>query len=238
MTNFTSISVVLPAYNEEENISLAVTGTAGVLKSIAGDYEIILVNDGSTDKTGETAERLSRQDPSHIRALHHNLNKGYGAALRTGFAGARFEYVFYTDSDNQFDVGELKHFIPLMEKYDLVVGYRTKRRDSPVRIFLSWGYNWLVFFLFRIKVRDVDCAFKLFHKYVLDAITIECDDFFVDTEIIARAAKAGFRIGERGVRHYPRRHGKTTVRASHIPRTLRTVYRMWKDIYMGKKCEE
>lgn len=235
MTNFKGISVVLPAYNEKENITPAITSVCDVLASIACDYEVILVNDGSTDGTGETAERLVYQDPSHIRVLHHNPNKGYGAALKTGFASARYEYVFYTDSDNQFDIGELKYFIPMMEKYDLVVGYRIKRQDSPVRIFLSWGYNWLVFFLFRIKVKDIDCAFKLFHKHVLDSITIECDDFFVDTEIIARAAKAGYRIGERGVRHYPRRYGKTTVRASHIPRTLKTVHRMWKRIYMEEK---
>lgn len=238
MTNLKSISVVLPAYNEEKNIVIAITNARDVLKSLSDNYEVILVNDGSSDRTGEVAERLAQEDPSHIRVLHHNPNKGYGAALRTGLFNARYEYVFYTDADNQFDIGELSQFLPLMEKHDLAVGYRIKRYDSLMRIFLSWGYNWLVFFLFHIKVRDVDCSFKLFHKYVLDAITIECDDFFVDTEIIARAAKAGFRIAERGVNHYPRQRGKTTVRASHIPRTLKTVFRMRKHIYMEKKSNE
>jgi glycosyltransferase involved in cell wall biosynthesis len=235
MTNLKSISAVLPAYNEEANIPRAIHNVCSVLKPMFDNYEVIVVNDGSTDRTGEIADSLAQKDNIHIRVLHHNSNKGYGAALRTGLFSAFYEYVFYTDSDNQFDISELRHFLPLMERYDVIVGYRMKRQDSMMRIFLSWGYNWLVFILFHIKVRDVDCSFKIFHKYVLDKITIECNDFFVDTEIIARVVKAGFRIAERGVNHFPRQYGKTTVRASHIPRTLKTVFRMWKHIYIEKR---
>ena len=226
--NVKNISVVLPAYNEEENIADVIINVKDVLKTLSENYEIILVNDGSSDRTGEIAEHFAQEDPYHIRVFHHSSNKGYGAALKTGFLNAQYEYVFYTDADNQFDITELRNFLPMLEKYDIIIGYRIKRKDSLLRIFLSKGYNYLVFFLFRLKVRDVDCSFKLFHKYVLDAIKIKCDDFFVDTEILVRAKKAGFHIMEKGVTHYPREKGKTTVHAGHILKTLITISRLWK----------
>ncbi|HOL23046.1 MAG TPA: glycosyltransferase family 2 protein [bacterium] len=233
-----NISVVLPAYNEEENIADAIINTRNTLGTLADNYEIIVVNDGSTDRTGEIAEHFAQQEPSHTRIFHHSSNKGYGAALRTGFLNTRYEYVFYTDADNQFDISELRNFLPLIEKYDIIIGYRIKRKDSLLRIFLSKGYNYLVFLLFHLKVRDVDCSFKLFHKYVLDAIKIECDDFFVDTEILVRAKKAGFHILEKGVTHYPRKRGKTTVRPGHILKTLITITKLWKQIHRKNKYNE
>ncbi|MCK9265592.1 glycosyltransferase family 2 protein [bacterium] len=237
MKNNMNISIVIPAYNEKENIEEVISNSIEVLSAIANKYEVILVDDGSVDGTYEVAEDLVQRNPDCVRVLRHNTNQGYGAALKTGFSVVRYEYIFYTDADNQFDMFELKDFLPMMKRYDLAVGYRVKRKDSPVRIFLSWGYNWLVFFLFQIKVRDVDCAFKLFHRYVLESITIECNDFFVDTEIIAKAGKAGFRIGERGVCHFPRKRGKTTVRLSHIPETLKTVFKMRKRLNMERKTK-
>lgn len=227
------ISIVFPAYNEEENVGIAITRAQEILPLLFNDYEIILVDDGSVDKTWEVANEFARKD-SRIRILCHEENRGYGAALKTGLFSAKHEYVFYTDADNQFNISELDGFLPLMKFCDVAVGYRIKRNDSTIRIFLSWGYNWLVFILFRIRIKDIDCSFKLFRKEVLDSITIECNDFFVDTEIIARVVKAGFRITERGVHHYPRKFGKTTVQASHIHRTLKTVIKMWKNIYLNK----
>ncbi|MDD3726341.1 MAG: glycosyltransferase family 2 protein [Candidatus Ratteibacteria bacterium] len=229
-----SISVILPAYNEEENIATAIISIKDFLAVLCDNYEVIVVNDGSSDKTGERAEHFARQDPSHVRVFHHSSNKGYGTALKTGFSNARYEYIFYTDSDNQFDIKELKNFLPLIEKYDIVIGYRIKRKDSLLRIFLSKGYNYLIFLLFHLKVKDVDCSFKLFHRYVLDAIKIECDDFFIDTEFLVRAKKAGFYIAEQGVSHYPRKQGKTTVRPGHIIKTLITIAKMWGNLNREK----
>ncbi|MBM4428743.1 MAG: glycosyltransferase family 2 protein [Chloroflexi bacterium] len=229
-----SISVVLPAYNEEENIETAVRRALAVLASLSPIYEVIVVDDGSVDQTGAIADTLAREN-DHVRAIHHKPNQGYGAALRTGFTHARYDLVFYTDSDNQFDIAELKYFLPLMDTHDLAVGFRVYRYDSVIRCFLSWVYNRLVSLLFRVRVRDVDCSFKLFRKEVLEKIDIECTDFFVDTELIAKARKWNFRIVEKGVRHYPRMAGQTTVRPSDIPRTLRTLSRMWRQIYFPKK---
>jgi glycosyltransferase involved in cell wall biosynthesis len=229
---FDTISAVLPAYNEEENIETATTRMADVLRSLnLRDWEVIVVNDGSRDRTGEIADRLASQDPAHIRVFHHSPNRGYAEALKTGFTSARHELIFYTDSDNQFDVRELSNLLPLIEDADLVCGFRIYRFDPLTRLVLSWGFNLLVRIIFRIKVRDIDCAFKLFRREVFDRVTIESKKFFVDAEILAKAKYFGFRMVEIGVRHYPRPAGRSTVRASHIPATLRELVRIWVNIH-------
>lgn len=236
---FDSISAVLPAFNEEENIETATTRMADVLKSLdLRDWEVIIVDDGSVDKTGEIADCLAAADPEHIRVFHHSPNLGYAAALKTGFTNGRCQLLFYTDSDNQFDVRELKNFLPLIETADIVCGFRIYRFDPLTRLVLSWGFNLLVRIIFRINVRDVDCAFKLFRREVFDKITIESKKFFVDAEVLAKAKYFGFRLVEVGVRHYPRPAGRSTVRASHITSTLRELAQIWINIHSksrGKK---
>jgi glycosyltransferase involved in cell wall biosynthesis len=229
---FESISAVLPAFNEEENIETATTRMADVLGSLGlPDWEVIVVDDGSADRTGEIADRLASHDPEHIRVFHHRPNLGYAAALKTGFTSARHQLIFYTDSDNQFDVSEIKHLLPLVETADLVCGFRIYRFDPLTRLVLSWGFNLLVRVIFRIKVRDIDCAFKLFRREVFDIITIESKKFFVDAEVLAKAKYYGFRMVEIGVRHYPRPAGRSTVRPSHIASTLAELVRIWINIH-------
>ncbi len=226
------LSIVLPAFNEQENIETAVRRAVEVGPEVADEFEVIVVDDGSRDGTAEKVQGMLTDGRSEIRLLRHLENCGYGAALRTGFARARYEHVFYTDADNQFDVGELVYFVPFMRRFDVITGFRTYRFDPVFRVIISWGYNLLVRLMFRVKIRDVDCSFKVFRREVLDKITIECDDFFVDTELIAKARKWNFRIAEKGVRHYPRIAGETSVQAGDIPRTLRTVARMWQRIHL------
>lgn len=228
----TNISVVLPALNEAENISVAVERAIAVLGELADEFEVVVVDDGSTDGTREIVEELMETHGARVRLAVHPANRGYGAALRTGFSLTRFDLVFYTDADNQFDPGDLKHFLPLTEEYDLIVGFRVYRYDTMLRSVLSWIYNRIVSVLFRVRVRDVDCAFKLFRREVLEKITIECDDFFVDTELVAKARRWNFRLLEKGVRHYPRMAGETTVQPSHILHTLRTIAMMWRRTYL------
>src|SRR3989440_683714 len=171
---FDSISAVLPAYNEEENIETATKRLADVLRSLnLRDWEVIVVDDGSVDQTGQIADRLVEEDPEHIRVFHHNPNRGYAEALKTGFTNARHQLIFYTDSDNQFDVREITSLLPLIENADIVNGFRIYRFDPLTRLVLSWGFNLLVRIMFRIKVRDIDCAFKLFRREVFDKVTIE-----------------------------------------------------------------
>ena len=174
---FDTISAVLPAYNEEENIETAVKRVVDVLRSLAfRDWEVIVVDDGSADETGQIADRLAAEDPAHIRIFHHNPNRGYAEALKTGFTNARHQLIFYTDSDNQFDVSELNSLLPLIEVADIVNGFRIYRFDPLTRLVLSWGFNLLVRIIFRINVRDIDCAFKLFRREVFDKVTIECTE--------------------------------------------------------------
>jgi glycosyltransferase involved in cell wall biosynthesis len=228
-----SISFVLPAYNEEDNIEKAVRAVVQAAETIdIEDYEVVVVDDGSADRTAEILERLRVENP-HIRPIHHPKNLGYADALRTGFTSAKLPLVFYTDSDLQFDVKEVKNLLPAIEDYDIVCGFRIYRYDPLTRLFLAWGYNLVARTVFRLRVRDIDCAFKLFRREVFDVIQIRSKKFFVDTEILAKARHHGFRMTEIGVRHYPRAGGRSTVRASHVVSTLRELIKMWLEIYMG-----
>jgi glycosyltransferase involved in cell wall biosynthesis len=231
------LSVVLPAYNEEGNIEAVVRRALEVLPAIAPDHELIVVDDGSSDATAEIALGVAREHPGRVRVLRHEPNQGYGAAIRSGFRHARGDLVFYTDADNQFDLAELEWFLPMIEDHDMVIGFRVYRYDTVLRSVLSWCYNRIVRVLFRVRVRDVDCAYKLLRREVLQKITIESDDFFVDTELVAKARRWNFRIAEKGVRHYPRMAGETTVMPSDIPRTLRTVGRMWRRIHVPTRAD-
>jgi glycosyltransferase involved in cell wall biosynthesis len=226
------LSVVLPAFNEELNIEPVVGQALEVLPALAGDFEVIVVDDGSWDRTAEVAERLVAEHYPRVRLLRHQRNQGYGAALRTGFSRTRHEFVFYTDADQQFDLSELEFLLPMLREYDVVVGFRVYRYDSVSRLVTSAIYNRIVRILFRVNVRDVDCSFKIFRREVLDKITIECTDFFVDTELVAKVRKWNFRLAEKGVRHYPRTAGETTVQPSDVPRTLWTVARMWQRTHL------
>jgi len=226
-----SISIILPALNEEGNIGAAVNDIQSYFDSREEKYEIIVINDGSTDRTGEIAEGLAKENGS-IRVVHHPTNKGYGSALKKGFELSKYKYVFFTDSDRQFDIKGLDILLPLIktDAVEIIIGYRLKRKDPFLRRFLSWGYNSLVGCLFDLNVKDIDCAFKIFRKDIFSKIKIESRNFFVNTEILAKARHFGFNILEVGVPHFPRTAGKTTVSFKHIPMTLIELSRISKEI--------
>lgn len=232
-----NVSFIMPAYNEVENIEEAVARAGEALSRYASLFEIIVVDDGGTDGTGELLDELAKKNPA-LRPIHHERNQGYGSALKTGFTSAKHDLVFYTDADNQFDVDEIKFFLPLSEKYDLVSGFRIYRYDAVIRCFLSWGFNRLCRAMFGIRVRDIDCAFKLFRREIFDSFTMESKDFFIDAEILAKARARGFSINELGVKHFPRKAGRATVRSSDIPRTLRELLRIWISIHFREKKEK
>ncbi len=225
------ISIVFPAYNEEGNVNEA-AARAVKAAEIAGidDYEVIFVDDGSSDETASRVEALQAANPK-IHLVRHDVNLGYAIALKTGFGAATKKYIFYSDSDNQFDLTELKNFLPAIEDYDIVCGFRIYRFDPFSRLVLSWGYNLLARTIFRIRVRDIDCAFKLFRREVFDRIQIESKKFFVDTEILAKAKRLDLKVTEIGVRHYPRTAGSSTVRPSHVISTIAELVEMWIRIY-------
>ena len=204
-----SLSAFFPAFNEERNVPLMVERLTAVLPTVADDYEIIVVNDGSTDRTGAVADELAKADP-HVRAVHHPVNRGYGGALKSGFAASRKAYVFFTDGDGQFDVGEIGRLTQFVPAYDVVVGYRLDRADNALRKLNAGMWNALVHRLFHIPARDVDCAFKLFKREVFDVVRVEAEGAMISTELLARIVRAGFKVQEVGVHHFERRHGTPT----------------------------
>ncbi len=226
------LSIILPAFDEEANIGPMIAASLDILPTLAEDYEVIVVDDGSSDGTSRVAKEWVERSYPAARLFVHDRNLGYGAAIRTGLQHAEKGLMFYTDSDRQFDVSELVYFLPMIRDQDLVIGFRVYRYDTVLRSLISWAYNRLVAVLFRVRVRDVDCAYKLMRAEVRDKLPLQTDDFFIDTEIVACARKWNFRIGEKGVRHYPRVAGETTVAPGDVLRTLKTIGRMWRRIYM------
>lgn len=204
-----SLSVIFPAFNEEANIERTVESARLILPKLAKTYEIILVNDGSKDATTPLCDELAARYPE-VRAIHHVDNRGYGAALKSGILAARHDFIFFTDSDGQFDLEELEHLIEWAGQYDIVTGYRGKRQDPPHRLINAFGWKMLVRMVLGVKVRDIDCAFKIFQRSVFDRVQIRSVGAMVNTEILAQANAFGMSIHEVRVSHYPRQFGKSS----------------------------
>ncbi len=199
--------MVFPVFDEVENIGRLLDEVRALAPRLASDFEIVVVDDGSRDGSAAVVDRLREQDP-RIRLLRHADNRGYGAALRAGLREARGELVFFSDADLQFDLDELATLLSHTREFDVVAGFRTPRRDPWGRRVLAWGWGWLVNRLFGLGVRDIDCAFKVFRRPVIEAIPIASVGAFINTEILVRARKAGFRIHQVPVSHRRRRHGR------------------------------
>jgi len=201
-----SISVFFPCYNEQENVGRTVEKALVVMEKLNADFEVIIVDDGSTDGTGQIADEIAAGN-SRVKVVHHKSNLGYGAALQSGFKAATKELVFYTDGDGQFDINEMPALLPLMEQYDIASCYRLNRRDSAIRKINGWCWTKLVCLLFGLKIHDIDCAFKLYKREIFDNIELSSTGALIDTEILARAAREGYSITQKGVHHYPRTAG-------------------------------
>ena len=222
-----AVSFVLPAWNEAENIVEAIEGTVDAAKRHCSDYEIIVVDDGSTDDTAKLVQTLQSVHPA-LRLIQHESNRGYGEALHTGFSAGRLEYVFFTDADNQFDMDELPLLLEWADNSDVVAGYRRVRQDPKMRLLNAWLWNRLVRFLFYVPVRDIDCAFKLFRRSALANVNIESRGAMINTEIMVKLARAGWRIVEVGVTHLPRRAGEPQgARFKVIARAFAEIARMY-----------
>jgi dolichol-phosphate mannosyltransferase len=221
-----SLSLVIPAYNEEAGIQQAIEEADQALAKLVGDYEILIVDDGSADRTAEIVREAIISYPN-VRLLQHAKNQGYSAALRTGFQAAIYERVAFTDADCQFHLADLEQLLSLSDEHQIAVGYRLDRQDPWQRRFFSRGYNFLVRTLLGTAVRDCDCALKVFQRDALIKLLPEMPGFFVNTEILTRARQLGFSVAETGVRHRPRLRGRSSVSLSDIPRTLSTLLPFW-----------
>ncbi len=225
-----SLSVIFPAFNEEANIERTVESARQVLPKLAETWEIILVNDGSKDATTPLCDELAERY-DEVRAIHHVDNRGYGAALKSGILAARHDFIFFTDSDGQFDLEELKHLIDYASHFDIVTGYRGKRQDPPHRLINAFGWKMLVRMVLGVKVRDIDCAFKVFQRCVFDRVQIRSVGAMVNTEILAQANAFGMSIHEVRVSHYPRQFGKPSgANLRVIAKAFRELLRLYRQL--------
>jgi len=208
MKKLKGLSVVLPVFNEESNVGEVIEACLATLPQYAERVEVIAVNDGSRDGTAAVLDRFASQP--EVRVITHPLNRGYGAALRSGFQAASQPYVFFMDSDRQFDVREFGRLAERVEEADIVVGFRVKRSDPWPRVVAGWGFTAVNRWVLGLRIRDLNCAFKLFRAEVVKDLPLESDGAFINAELLGRAVRRGRRIVEVGVTHYPRPSGRQT----------------------------
>lgn len=220
------LSLILPAYNEADAIRHSIRAAVAALDELQVPYEVIVVDDGSSDETAALAREEAAQSPQ-VRVLSLEKNAGYGGALRHGFAAAQYDFLSFTDADGQFDLRELARLLTPAKEYDVVCGFRIDRRDHWTRKLYSRGYNLIVRTLLGTRVRDCDCALKIFRRSQIEALGLESNGFFINAELLAKARMAGLTVAEVGVNHFPRLRGESKVSIWHILPVLRTLLAFW-----------
>lgn len=228
------MSVFLPVYNEEANIKNTYKNVKENLEKNVSEYEIILVDDGSKDKSPEICDELAKKD-KHVKVIHHNPNMGYGAAVKSGLYAAQMPWISFIDSDGQFNFEEISHFIDTQKNTgaDCVIGYYLDRKVSAIRKLNSKIWQTIVNILFGLNVRDIDCAFKLVSKKVVDTIPpLESTrGAFITSEFLIKAKKSGFKIVEIGVNHYPRKEGVATgAKLNVIIQSFIDLFNLWRKL--------
>ena len=223
------LSALMPAYNEEDVLDSSISEAVKALETLCEKWELVIVDDGSTDGTPEILQGWSERD-SRVRAVTQPKNSGYSRALIAGFAACRYETIFYTDADAQFDLRHIADLYPELTEADMVAGFRVGRQDRPIRHLTSGVYNWMQSRILGLDVKDVNCAFKLFRRSFFDRVQLSSDGFLIDAELYARAQRAGLSWRQVGVRHRPRLSGSTTVSVSTVFETLRELRALKKSL--------
>ena len=226
------LSIFFPFWNEEKNVKHVVESAILVAKSIAEQWEILIIDDGSSDKTYEIGRELA-QKYKNVRAITHSPNRGYGAALREGFENARYKYVVFTDGDRQFDFSEVDKFVDAINGSDIVIGFRKQRRDKFVRHVLMYLLKIWDFVFFRFYFKDIDCGFKMFRKSVFNEILpVRSEGAMITTEILAKATRKKLKIKEVEVNHYPREFGdQSGANIAVVVRAVLESFILWFDIH-------
>jgi glycosyltransferase involved in cell wall biosynthesis len=223
-----SITAFFPAYNDEHTIAGMVRTVAAEIQKVTDDFEVVVVNDGSKDGTGPLLDSLCAE-LRYLRVIHHDRNRGYGAALITGFRHATKDLIFYTDGDAQYDVREIHRLLAAFgPTIDLVNGYKVKRADAWYRVFIGAFYRRVMRWTFRLSIRDVDCDFRLFRRHILETITLESQSGVICVEMAKKFERAGFRMAEVPVSHYPRMYGSSEFfRVRHLVHTFHGLIKIW-----------
>lgn len=215
------LSIFFPFWNEEKNIEQVVTNAIAIAPKIARKWEIIIVDDGSSDKTWEKSQEIESKY-SNVRVVHHNINRGYGAALKSGFEHSQYNYIVFTDGDLQFDFSEVTKFIEVIEDADIVIGYREKRQDKLIRHILMTLLKIWDFLFFHFYFKDIDCGFKMFRREAIEALMpLRSEGAMITTEILAKAKAKKMKIKQVGVSHFPRKHGQSS--GGNLPVIIRAV---------------
>lgn len=235
MNKINSLSIFFPFWNEEQNIEKVVRMAMPIAQSVAKLWEIIMVDDGSSDKTFEIAKKLIKED-LRLRAISHKSNRGYGASLKEGFAHAKYDTIVFTDGDGQFDFSQVRRFIEKIDTADIVIGYRKKRLDHPFRHFLMNLLKIWDFIFFGFRFSDIDCGFKMFKKSAIDAIMpLKSEGAMITTEILVKAKKKKLNIVEVEVSHFPRIYGDQS--GGNFPVVIRAIlesFILWWDMKNGR----
>lgn len=224
-----SLSVFFPAYNDAPSLPGLIARTFAVLEENVPDFEVIVINDGSRDGTRDVLRQLEQRYGPRLRIIHHDQNRGYGGALRTGFANATRDFVFYTDGDGQYDPGELPVLLQRMSAdVGLVNGYKLERNDPQHRVWIGNTYNAFARFLFGVKIRDIDCDYRLIRRSLLEEINLTSTSGTICVELVRKLELTGCRVVEVGVHHYPRLHGRSQFfRFRSLLQTLLQLIRLW-----------
>jgi len=223
-----SIAVFFPVYGDEGTVEKVALKSLKILSEIASDYKVIIVDDGSPDRSGEIADKLAEEHPEII-SVHHDKNLGYGACVQTRFKYALdYEWICFTDGDDQYDVNELYHLSKLFHHYDLIVTFRYSKIYGTLRTFVSFVYNLLIRVLFKSHLRDHNCGLKIIRSSVVKDMDIISNSAFIGAEIIINAMVRGYPIGEAGIKTYPRTFGESSVMSfRHISTSIRDLFRVY-----------
>lgn len=232
------ISLFFPAYNEEENIGLTIEQAVSLLEPLGCDYEVIIIDDGSQDRTAAVVREYAATD-RRIVLIRHQTNQGYGSALQSGFGACHYGLIFFSDCDLQFDLSEILKLLQRLQsepELDAVIGYRIKRADPWVRQVNAWGWKLWTRLLFGLKARDVDCAFKLFRRHILDNVQLEATGALISVELVTKLKNLGYKLVEIGVHHYPRKAGtQTGANLAVIANAFCESFHLWRKIRHFRK---
>ncbi len=225
------VSLFFPVYRDEATVE-RVTGKAiAVLEELAAEYEVIVVDDGSPDRAGELADAIAAANP-RVRVIHHPKNLGYGEALRSGFRAARFEWIGFTDGDDEYEVADLAKLLRLQDHYDLIITFRYAKRYGSWRILVSFVYNHLLRFLFQTRYRDVSCGLRLIRKSVVDDLELTSTSPFIGAEVAIKTMLKGYRVGEVGIQTFPRDFGRgSSTSFRNIMATIRDMRRVYRTVF-------
>ncbi len=232
-----SVTIFFPCYNDGGTIATMIIRAMQVAKTVADDFEIRVINDGSQDDSALILEEMARLYPGYVKVIHESRPSGYGGVLRKGFASAQKEWIFYTDGDAQYDPRELSVLVAnLQEGVDMVNGYKIKRHDPMHRVWIGIAYQYFVKFAFGLVIRDVDCDYRLLRRSIFDVVTLESRSGTITFEMVKKIQDAGFKITEAPVHHYYRQYGASQFfNISRVARTLLDLIRWWWRLVIRKE---